>query len=244
MRNIKLLLEYDGTGYAGWQTQPGLPTVQAALTDAIERLTKTRPVVTGASRTDAGVHAMGQVANFITASTIPLKGVMAGLNSLLPQDIVVKNAEEARLEFDSRKDAKNKTYLYRVFNRGFRTPLFRDRCWSVEHPLDTGLMRKGAALFIGRKDFSSFMAARSDAEHSIREVLSFTVENNNGFIDFEVRGTAFLRHMVRIMVGCLVTLGRGKITPDCLSAIIEARDRTKAPFTAPAQGLFLKEVEY
>ncbi|MBI5560970.1 MAG: tRNA pseudouridine(38-40) synthase TruA [Deltaproteobacteria bacterium] len=245
MRNIKLLLEYDGTGYAGWQTQPGVATVQGALTDAVEKLTADKTKIIGASRTDAGVHAIGQVANFLTPVAIPLKGIMGGLNLLLPHTIAVKSAVEAPLEFDSRKDAKSKTYIYRVFNRGFRTPLFENRYWSVSYPLGIEAMKRGAELLVGKKDFSSFMAARNDAGHPVREVLAFRVDKRGeGFIDFEVKGTAFLRHMVRIMVGMLVTLGRGKIDLDCVSRIIEAKDRRKAPVTAPPQGLVLKEVEY
>ena len=245
MRNIKIVLEYDGTYYAGWQIQPKFPTVHGALSDAVGKLIGAETKVIGASRTDAGVHATGQVANFLTEAIIPLKGIANALNALLPPDIAVRQAEEVSLEFDSRKDAKSKTYLYRVLNGGFRTALFRDRCWHVMQPLDIGVMQKGAGLFVGKKDFSSFRAADCDSLHPMREIISFTVTGKeDGFIDFTVKGTAFLRHMVRIMAGTLVTAGRARITLDDISAIIEARDRTSAPLTAPAKGLFLKEVEY
>jgi len=244
-RNIKLILEYDGTAYAGWQIQPGLPTIQGALAGALKEQTGTEHRITGASRTDAGVHAIAQAANFVTSSAIPARGLMAGLNSMLPPDIAVRDAGEAAPGFDARKDALGKTYIYRVFNGGYRTALDRERSWSVFHPLDVGLMREGAGLLIGKKDFSSFRATGCASRHPVREILSFTVEGRaEGFIEFEVRGTAFLRHMVRIMVGTLVTLGRGGITIDEVSAVMEARDRTRAPLTAPPQGLFLKEVEY
>ena len=245
MRNIKLLLEYDGTRYAGWQIQSSKPTVQGTLIHAIKVLTGESVKLVGASRTDSGVHAMGQVANFTTTSSIPLYGIKRGLNSILPGDIAVKEAEEVPPEFHARRSAKSKTYLYRIFNRDYIPPLARNRCWSVFHPLNLELMRQGAEFFLGKKDFTSFMASGCDARTTVREIMEFRVdEAEEGFIEITVRGTAFLRHMVRIMVGTLVTCGLGKITPEDIGRIIEARDRTLANVTAPPQGLFLKEVEY
>ncbi|MDH4228104.1 MAG: tRNA pseudouridine(38-40) synthase TruA [Deltaproteobacteria bacterium] len=244
-RNILLFLEFDGTAYAGWQLQADRATVQGELEDAIRNLTGSESRVYGCSRTDAGVHAYDYAALFKTESKIPIVGIIGGLNSLLPEDIAVKDAKEVDGAFDPRKSAKNKTYLYRIFNAPYRTPLFRHRAWSVFHTLDIEVMQKGAAMLVGKKDFASFMAADSDAEHSVREILSFDVRRAEGsFIELEVKGTAFLRHMVRIMAGTLVTLGRGKITLGELTFIIDAKDRTKAPMTAPPEGLFLKKVEY
>ncbi|HLC19271.1 MAG TPA: tRNA pseudouridine(38-40) synthase TruA [Thermodesulfobacteriota bacterium] len=246
MRNIKLLIEYEGTNYAGWQVQSDQPTVQGTIIEAIKGLTGEGVTLTGASRTDSGVHALGQVANFRTRSGIPEERVRSALNALLPEDIAVREATEAGADFDSRRDARSKTYLYRVLNRPFRSALLRRYSWFVSRPLDVGLMREASRHFVGgEKDFSSFRAAGSDALHSVREVLSVDInENGEGLIEFEVRGTAFLRHMVRIMVGTLVTVGRGRIGPAEVGAIIEARDRTIAPLTAPPQGLFLVNVEY
>ncbi len=246
MRNIKILVEYEGTRYAGWQVQPHEPTVQGTILEAVKRLTEEDVDLIGASRTDSGVHAFGQVANFkLRESTIPVSGIMHGLNSLLPDDIVVKAAEEAPPEFDARRNARSKTYLYRILNRTFPSAIFRRYSWFVRHSLDVELMREGGRLFLGKKDFSSFRAAGSDAPHSVREILSVDIERKeDGFIDIEIRGTAFLRHMVRIMVGTLVTLGMGKIGLRDLEEILEARKRTAAPMTAPSKGLFLKEVEY
>ncbi len=245
MRNIKLLIEYEGTGYAGWQIQAEHPTIQGTLAGAIEKLTGSPVNLIGASRTDAGVHAWGQAANFKTASRIPLLGIMQGLNSLLPGDIVIKDAAEAPPEFDSRRGSVNKTYIYRVLNRRYPSSLLRNFAWFVYQPIDIALMREGAAHMIGEKDFSSFCAADSDALHSIREVTSINIgEKPGGLIEFEVKGTAFLRHMVRIMVGTLVTIGKGKLSPDDIRRIIEAKDRTAAAMTAPPQGLFLMKVEY
>ncbi|MFQ5442377.1 MAG: tRNA pseudouridine(38-40) synthase TruA [Thermodesulfobacteriota bacterium] len=245
MRNIKILLEYDGTEYAGWQVQPDEPTVQGALISAIRKLTNEEVTLTGASRTDSGVHALAQCANFRTASTIPLKGIQKGLNSILAKDIVVTEALEAPLDFNSRRGAKSKTYIYRVLNRGYPTALQRRFCWFVPFPLEVGLMREGAGYFLGKKDFTSFRAAGSDAPHSIREILTFEVDRKeDGIIEFKVRGTAFLRHMVRIMVGTLEVVGAGRLEPSQIGRIIGAMDRKVAPATAPPQGLFLKEVEY
>ncbi len=244
MRNIRLLIEYDGTGYAGWQVQDSDPTVQGTIIGGIGKITGEEVALTGASRTDAGVHAMGQVANFRTSSAIPLNGIMGGLNSDLPDDIVIREAVEVPGGFDSRRDAKGKSYLYRVLNRPVRSPLARRSVWLVPDPLDVGLMKQGAALIPGRKDFTSFRAKGSDASHSVREVTSFTVERRGEFIELEVSGTAFLRHMVRIMVGTIVTLGMGKYALDNVTEIIDAKDRKRAPVTAPPGGLFLKEVQY
>lgn len=245
MRNIRLLVEYEGTRYAGWQVQESVPTIQGTLMEAARRLTGEEINLAGASRTDAGVHAFGQVASFKTLSRIPAHGIMQGLNSLLPPDIVIKDASEAPLEFDPRRHSKNKTYIYRILNRAYPSALMRNYAWFVYRPLDTGSMKEAARHFIGEKDFTSFRAADSDALHSIREVTSFKIEEKGeGLIELEVGGTAFLRHMVRIMAGTVVSVGKGKNRPDDVKRIIDARDRTAAAMTAPPQGLFLMKVEY
>ncbi|MBI5469094.1 MAG: tRNA pseudouridine(38-40) synthase TruA [Deltaproteobacteria bacterium] len=245
MRNIRLLIEYEGTDYAGWQFQPSLPTVQGELASAVKELTGEDVEVRGASRTDAGVHASGQVACFNTTSLIPAFNIRQGLNSYLPKDIIVKDASDAPAEFDPRRDSRGKVYRYDILNRSYPSALRRNFVWHVFKPLDVGLMREGAAHIIGEKDFSSFRAADSDAIHSMREVTSVEIEEKgDGFIEVEVRGTAFLRHMVRIMVGTLVAVGKGKVLPDKVAAIIEAKERAAAGMTAPPQGLFLIKVEY
>lgn len=245
MRNIRLIIEYDGTGYAGWQVQPTEPTVQGTVIAAIRELTGEEVALSGASRTDAGVHSLGQTANFRTSSTIPPEGIQRALNSILPEDIVIREAAEVPEGFDSRRGSTGKVYLYRVLNRRTPSALMRRYVWHVGVPLDRALMREAAAHFIGEKDFSSFRAADSDAAHSVREVTSVEItEKEDGLIEFEVRGTAFLRHMVRIMVGTLVAVGRGKVPPSMVPSIIEAKDRTAAPMTAPPQGLLLVRVEY
>jgi tRNA pseudouridine38-40 synthase len=245
MRNIRLIIEYDGTGYAGWQVQKDLPTIQGSLVAAIKELTGEEVVVSGASRTDAGVHALAQTTNFQTTSSIPERGIQQGLNSILPGEIVVKDVSVVPNEFDSRRDSKGKTYLYKLINRPYPPALLRRYSWFVFKPLNIELMKEATRLFIGKKDFSSFRAANSDAPHSIREVTSFEIiEKDDGLIEFEVKGKAFLRHMVRIMVGTVVTVGKGSLKPSDVTRIIEAKDRTQAPMTAPPQGLFLTRVEY
>ncbi|OGP29997.1 MAG: tRNA pseudouridine(38-40) synthase TruA [Deltaproteobacteria bacterium GWC2_42_11] len=282
LRNIKLLIEYEGTNYVGWQEQQGLPAIQGTLQDKIKIITGEDVKLGGASRTDAGVHALGQAANFISNTRIETFSLQKGLNSLLPEDIVIKNVEDVELDFDARRSAKGKTYRYIILNRSYPSAIHRNTSWFVPYKLDIHLMNEGAERLIGEKDFSSFRAAGCSSEHAIREILSFSIWRDaaaacpackpvvsknppsrrfasrvvsrhdvfsermecDNFIIIEVKGTAFLMHMVRIMVGTLVDLGRGKITLENFKDIIEAKDRTKAGMTAPPHGLFLKEVEY
>ncbi len=245
MRNVKLVIEYEGTGYAGWQEQSGLPTIQASVASAIAKLTNEPVKLFGASRTDAGVHALGQTANFTTNSNIPAHGIVNGLNSLLPEEIVIRDAEDAPPEFDSRRLSVGKVYVYKIVNRPCPSAIMRRFTWFIPRHLDVALMRQAAGHFIGEKDFTSFRAAHSDALHSIRTVTSVDIqEKGDGLIEIEVRGNAFLRHMIRIMIGTLVAVGRGNIKPDDVHAIIVARDRKAAQMTAPAKGLCLVRVDY
>ncbi len=246
MRNIRITLEYEGTAYAGWQVQDGLPTVQGTLIEAVRKLTEDPEVeVGGASRTDSGVHALGQVANFRTGSTIPSLGIQRGLNSILPPDIVVTDAAEVPDDFCARRSSVGKTYRYRILNRSCPSALERNFSWHLHRPLDLEAMREGASHMIGEHDFTSFRAADSDAPHSIRRVTSIEVQpGGDGIVEITVEGNAFLRHMVRIMVGTLVEVGKKKIAPDDVAEIIERRERASAPMTAPARGLFLVRVHY
>jgi len=245
MRNIKLLIEYEGTNYAGWQVQKNLPTIQGTIQEKLKILTGEEIELTSASRTDAGVHALGQVANFRTVRGISLHSVQMGLNALLPDDIAVKSAEDVSMDFDSRKDAKSKTYRYLILNRPYPSAINRNFSWHVFQKLDTDAMKKAASYLVGKKDFTSFRAAECDALHFVREILSFSIKKkDDGFLEIEVKGTAFLRHMVRIMVGTLVAIGKDKIKVEDFQRIIDAKDRRLAGMTAPPYGLFLKEVEY
>ena len=245
MRNIKLLIEYEGTNYAGWQVQKNLPTIQGTIQEKLKILTGEEIELTSASRTDAGVHALGQVANFRTVRGISLHSVQMGLTALLPDDIAVKSAEDVSMDFDSRKDAKSKTYRYLILNRPYPSAINRNFSWHVFQKLDIDAMKKAADCLIGKRDFTSFRAAECDALHFVREILSFSIKKkDDGFLEIEVKGTAFLRHMVRIMVGTLVAIGKGKIKAEDFQSIIDAKDRRLAGMTAPPYGLFLKEVEY
>lgn len=245
MRNVKLIIEYEGTDYVGWQEQSGLPTIQASVASAIAKFTGEPVKLIGASRTDTGVHAIGQTANFTTNSNIPVHGIIHGLNLILPADIVIRDAEDAQLEFDSRRRSVGKIYVYKLLNRPCPSAIMRRFTWFIPRPLDLTLMQQGARHFIGEKDFSSFCAAGSDALHSIRTVTSVDIqEKGDGLIEIEVRGNAFLRHMIRIMTGTLVAVGNGRIRPDDVLAMINAKDRKAAPMTAPARGLTLMKVEY
>lgn len=245
MRNIKLTIEYEGTDYCGWQWQAGLPTVQGAVLDGIRKLIGADVELSGSSRTDAGVHALGQVANFKTESGISLYNVQRGLNFHLPEDITIRQVEEAPLEFDSRHDSKAKTYIYKIVNRPQRPAMLRRFAWHVWKPLDIERMAEAASHIIGEKDFASFMAADAQVRHSMREVYAIQIRRGNeGLVEIEVIGRAFLRHMVRIMAGTLVEVGIGRIHPDAVAHIIAAQDRRRAPRTAPAHGLTLIKIEY
>ncbi|MBE9528845.1 MAG: tRNA pseudouridine(38-40) synthase TruA [Proteobacteria bacterium] len=247
-RTIKLTLEYDGTEYVGWQVQKNGKSVQSAVSKAVSTLTGEEITVAGASRTDSGVHALAQCAAFVTESAIPAAGLMGGLNSLLPEDIVVTEAIEVPASFDPRRDSKGKVYRYLVLNRPYRSAMWRRKSWWVRRPLDIERMRRAVPFFIGRKDFTSFRATGSDAPHSVREITALEIidrsDDTPGLIEFEVRGTAFLRHMVRIMAGTLVAVGAGSIEPEEVERIIEAKDRAAAPETAPGHGLCLVHIEY
>lgn len=246
MRNIKLIVEYEGTNYSGWQAQKTLPTIQGTLVDTARRLTRDfNASISGASRTDAGVHALGQVAGLRADTDMTCNALLQGMNAFLPEDIVVKKAVDMPPDFDPRRGSKGKTYLYRIINRDHPSALLRHYSWNIFNRLDIEAMREAATHFIGEKNFASFMAADSDANHPVREVTAVDIlVKEDGLIEIEVRGTAFLRHMVRIMVGTLVAVGKGKRRPADIHGIIEAKSREAAGMTAPAEGLCLVKVEY
>ena len=257
MRNIKLTLAYDGTDFSGWQIQPGQPTVQGALTDVVEKLTQCRLMIYGAGRTDAGVHAAGQVANFKTQSSLSAGEFQRAFNALLPPSIRVVASEEAGPDFHARWNALAKTYRYRIF-RGRVVPPFLYR--YVQHdpyPLDFAAMAEAARRFEGEHDFTSFAASTGSEEDDrertttrtiYRSELLRTGEENSPGADMEwvyvVRGKSFLRYMVRKMVGTLMDVGRGKLAPDDIPALFELRDRSKSGPTMPPHGLCMAGVEY
>ncbi|GAB4263845.1 MAG: tRNA pseudouridine(38-40) synthase TruA [Deferrisomatales bacterium] len=244
MRNIRLILEYDGTAYAGWQVQANAPTVQAAVEGALATLLKGPVRVTGSGRTDAGVHALAQPANFRTGARVPLHGFFHGLNALLPDDIAVRRVAEMPEEFDSRRSARGKTYQYFLHLGPSPSAFGRRTSWWLPRPLDLEAMREAAGHLVGTHDFSAFRSAGCDAPHAVRAVHDVWLTSRGEYAEFGIRGTAFLRHMVRIVVGTLVEVGRGKRPPSSVPELLTAGDRTLAGPTAPPQGLFLAEVRY
>jgi tRNA pseudouridine38-40 synthase len=245
MRNIRLLLEYDGAAYHGWQRQQNARTIQEVVETALAKLTGEAVKVRGSGRTDAGVHALGQVANFHTPSALPLKAFVQGLNSMLPRDIAVIQAQEVPLDFHARFSARAKTYEYRLWCRPVRPPLEQRHCWHLSHPLDLESMVKAAAPLPGEHDFSAFQASGSGPGHAVRQVLNAAWrQGEGGRLRFSITANGFLRGMVRSLVGTMVEIGRGKRPPEDLSDLLASGDRRLAGPTAPAQGLFLVEVIY
>jgi tRNA pseudouridine38-40 synthase len=244
-RNICLLLEYDGTRYHGWQRQRGDLSLQQVLEKALERLTGEPVKLIGSGRTDAGVHALGQVANFRTNSAIPLKAFHEGLNSMLPYDLAVLEASEVPLEFHARKAARSKTYEYRILNRLSRSPLHHQYGWWVSPPLNLGAMAQAAALLVGEHDFSAFRASGSGNRNPVRRIFSAHWHTQpGGWLRFTITGDGFLRGMVRSLVGTMVEIGKGKAPPELLADLLQSGERRRAGPTAPPQGLYLVQVTY
>ncbi len=244
MRNIKLLIEYDGTNYHGWQIQPNGITIQEVLQKNLAIMTRQRVRLIGSGRTDAGVHALGQVGNFHTDSSIPVEGLRRGLNSLLPSDIVIKSVEEVAPDFNAQLMAKRKTYVYWILNREIPSALHRCYSWRYPVPVDLESMQGAAQLLVGRNDFSSFRAVDADTGNPVREVFRADWFDRSPFLYFAIEADGFLKQMVRNIVGTLVDVGRGKISREEFKRILEARDRRQAKMTAPPQGLFLLKVDY
>jgi len=242
---VKLLLEYDGTRYVGWQAQPNGPSIQAEVERAVGRLHAQPVRVTAAGRTDAGVHALGQVVSFPVDRPLPLRAYVKGMNALLPEDVAVREAALRPDGFDARRDARGKRYRYRIENLPTRAPLGRLRAWQVFRPLDVAAMRAAAVPLLGRHDFTSFRASDCAADHAVRELRRLDVEGAPGeAVEVVAEATAFLKHMVRNLVGTLVEVGLGAREAGSLAGLLAARDRTLAGRTAPPQGLVLEEVFY
>jgi tRNA pseudouridine38-40 synthase len=244
MATFKLTIEYDGTAYAGWQRQPDQPTIQAAVEVALRRVTQTYTPVIGAGRTDAGVHALGQVASFRTDRTMSAEEWVRALNALLPADISVRSVEPAADDFHARYSARGKLYEYRTLNRAERSALDHHRAWHIRKPLDTAAMREGAGLLAGRHDFSSFQGSPTDNENPICDLRRLEIKQEQALLRIEAQADRFLKQMVRAIVGTLVEVGQGKRSPKSVKEILEARDRRAAGMTAPAHGLYLVRVDY
>ncbi|AOQ25400.1 tRNA pseudouridine(38-40) synthase TruA [Neomoorella thermoacetica] len=243
---LKITLAYDGSNYAGWQVQPEAhgPTVQGEVAAALKRLTGEEITPVAAGRTDAGVHARGQVISFSTRARIPVERWPLALNSVLPADIAALEAVEVAPDFHARYCARRKWYRYTIYNNRVPDVFCRRYSWHLRQPLDVAAMARAAAYLQGCHDFRSFCAAGSPVRHFERQVQQASVSQNGPFIYFDVIADGFLYHMVRIMVGTLVEIGRRRLVPEAIPAILAARSREKAGPTAPARGLCLERVEY
>lgn len=245
MRNIKITVEYDGTNYRGWQRQKNTSeTVQEKLEEALTIINKKPVELQGASRTDAGVHALGQVANFFIDVSIPVERIPAALNRLLPEDIRCVKAESVPADFHARHDALGKKYLYRIYNQGIPSVFIRNYVYYFKKKLDPVIMQEAARCLEGTHDFSSFRAAECSARTTVRTIHSIEVIDKSPEIWVEVKGDGFLYNMVRIIIGTLIEASLGKIKIEELPEIIATKDRRLAGFTAPARGLTLVEVYY
>ncbi len=245
MKRIRLTVAYDGTNYCGWQLQPNGITIEEVLNKALSELLKEKIQVVGASRTDSGVHAMGNIAVFDTESRIPPEKICFALNQRLPEDVRVQKSEEVPLTFHPRKANCVKTYEYRILNRKIDMPLNRLYCHFCYFDLDVEKMRRAAACLVGEHDFKSFCTVRTQAEETVRTIYSLTVDRGaDDVIVIRISGSGFLYNMVRIIAGTLVKIGMGVWPPEQMEEILEARDRAAAGPTIPAKGLTLVSMEY
>lgn len=244
MRNIKLIIEYDGTDYHGWQYQPNARTIQGVMEEKVGRIVNEKVILAASGRTDAGVHALNQVANFRTESRISCEALHRGLNALLPNDIVVKDICEVDSDFHSRFSATGKVYTYQILNRSYPSALLSRFSWPIRYPLDMERMNEAVAGLIGEHDFSSFRASSCGAPHPVKTVNSAVFRKEGDMLVFEIEATGFLHHMVRNIVGTLVDVGMRKRTPEWFKEVLTLRDRKVAGVTAPPHGLFLKDVKY
>ncbi len=242
--NIKIVLEYDGTNFAGWQQQAHGRTVEAELKRALREITGKDHVIYGAGRTDAGAHAKGQVANFHTDGRISPPRLMAALNAKLPEDVAVVSAEMSTDDFHARFSARWRRYRYRYLDRTARPALERGRCWHVRGPLDVDAMSKAAKALVGKHDWTSFCSASEPADARVRAMRFAHVRRQGDFVELELVAEGFLRGMVRSIAGALAEVGRGVRPPEWVGEVLRARDRRIAARTAPAGGLTLMEVVY
>ena len=242
--NIKVVLEYDGTNFAGWQQQARGRTVEAELKRALREITGGDRAVYAAGRTDAGAHAKGQVVSFRYEGRIAPRRLVAALNARLPQDVAVLSAETAPEDFHARFSARWRRYRYRYLDRAARPALERGRCWHVRGPLDVEAMSAAARLLVGKHDWTSFCSASEPERDRVREMRSAEVARRGEFVDLELVAEGFLRGLVRSIAGALADVGRGERPPEWVGKVLQARDRRQAPRTAPAGGLTLMEVIY
>jgi tRNA pseudouridine38-40 synthase len=246
MRNIKLILEYDGTNYHGWQSQAGTgkPTIQESLELALKTLTNEDCKTCSSGRTDAGVHAFGHVANFKTGSSIPAGAWAPALNHVLPYDIRVLASGEVPEDFHARFNALGKVYKYRILNRRASTALYRNYAWHINTSLDLEKMAQAASCLPGTRDFSTFRSSGCEAKTPVRTLTRAEINKKGDFIEIWLEADSFLQYMVRNITGTLVEVGLGRFSPDDVDRMLKSCDRTAAGRTAPPQGLYLVEVQY
>lgn len=250
MRNLKVILSYDGADFSGWQVQPDKATVQGTLASAIGRITGEKVLPQGSGRTDAGVHALAQVMTFVTESSVPTENFLKALNDILPASVRVLQVSEAPADFHARHSAEAKTYRYRIYRESICPPFLARYVWHYPYPLDEEAMARAASFVVGEHDFTSFAAVdpergREDEPASnVRTIFFCSWERTGEELIYTVRGSGFLHHMVRNLVGTFILVGRGTLPPDDVTRILEARKRSAAGATAPASGLYLVSVEY
>lgn len=244
MRNVKIKVRYRGNDYCGWQSQKNGVAVQDVIGTAIEKVTGEKVKLIGAGRTDAGVHALGQVANFITKSNIPADKLPLALNANLPKDIVIFDAEDVDINFNARFDAIGKRYRYCVWNSKYRPGLFEDYCYCIPYDLDLNKMGEAIKILIGTHNFKNFMSTGSNVKDTVRTIWDIELKNKSEFVFIDVKGDGFLYNMVRRIAGCLIDVGRGELDISDVRFLIDNGDRLVRYFTLPAKGLFLVEVYY
>ena len=244
MRTIKLIIQYDGTNYCGWQEQPNGPSIQEAVERALAKIIGQRVRVQSSGRTDAGVHAVAMPAVFRTDAAVPLKAFVDGVNCHLPYDIAIQSAEEVPADFRVIGGARAKTYRYTIYISPVRSPLHHRTSWHLRTPLDLARMQRAAHYFVGEHDFSSFRGPNCSAVTSVRRVDAVVIRQDGPLMTIDVTGGGFLKYMVRIMVGTLVDVGRGRFEPEYVARLLGVPNRQKSGVTAPPQGLSLLQVLY
>lgn len=244
MKNIKIVIEYDGTRYCGWQRQKNGVSIQETIEKAIEKVTGEKTEIISSSRTDAGVHAKGQVANFLTSSTVPPEKICYAINSFLPDDIVILSSQEVPLDFHSRYSSKGKKYSYTILNRKIPSALLKNYSAHIPYELNIEDMIRASKYFLGEHDFSAFKSTGSSVKGNVRTIKRLELIKDEDIIKMFIEANGFLYNMVRIIAGTLIEVGKGRIKPDDIPFIIDSKDRKKAGPTAPAQGLCLEKVYY
>ncbi len=244
MRNLKVIMSFKGSAYHGFQRQSGVMTVQQAVEEAVGSVLNEKVTIFGCSRTDKGVHANEYCFNLKTENQIRYRNFLRGINDRLPDDISLLSCEDAPLDFHARYDTKAKEYIYLIHNSESKNPFMRDLALHYRRPLDIELMKKGAAHYLGTHDFLSFCSKNGEKENTVRTIYKFDIEKNGDAVKMTVCGDGFLYNMIRIMVGTLFWINEGRLTPDDIPGIIQARNRNAAGRTALAHGLYLNKVFY